>query len=239
MYAYTDAFHLAMVYRPQAKRVLFIGGGAATGPKQFRAFYPQVHVDVVEIDPVVVEVAQKYFSFKPDSRTTVTVRDGRRFLVTTRNRYDAIIVDAYYAESIPFHVTTVEFMRVLKRRLNPGGVAIFNVIGSLSGEDSKLVRSEYRTIRQVFPYCGVFPILEEWEEPDLFSATTSRNVMLVAADKALSPAEVRRRTAALKNARLPHLPRVAAAFTNRTLPTADVPLLSDDFAPVDRLIPIP
>jgi spermidine synthase len=239
MYAYTDAFHLAMVYQPQAKRVLFIGGGAATGPKQFRAFYPEVHVDVVEIDPVVIDVAQKYFSFKPDARTTVTVRDGRRFLVTTRNRYDAIIVDAYYAESIPFHVTTVEFMRVLKRRLNPGGVAIFNVIGSLSGEDSKLVRSEYRTIKQVFPYCGVFPILQAWEEPDRFSTTTVRNVMLVAADKALSPAEVRRRAAALKNARLPHLQHVAAAFKNQALPTSDVPLLSDDYAPVDRLIPIP
>ena len=33
------------------KRVLFIGGGAATGPKQFRAFYPEAQIDVAEIDP--------------------------------------------------------------------------------------------------------------------------------------------------------------------------------------------
>jgi len=213
--------------------------GAATGPKQFRSFYPELQVDVVEIDPEVVSVAKRFFSFEPDARTSVTVQDGRRFLVTTRNQYDAIIVDAYYAESIPFHVTTVEFMQLLKRRLNPGGVGIFNMIGSVAGEDSKLVRSEYKTIRQVFRSCGYFPILQEREQPYDYSPTDVRNVILVASEQPLAPAEVRRRAAALKNARLPNLSPAAAAFDGRPLPTGDVPLLSDDFAPVDRLIPVP
>jgi spermidine synthase len=239
MYAYTDGFHLAPVYCPNLKRVLFIGGGAATGPKQFRAFYPRVQVDVVEIDPAVIAAARRFFSFKPDARTAVTIQDGRRFLMTTHEQYDAIIVDAYYAESIPFHVTTVEFMRLLKRRLNPGGVAIFNVIGSLAGSNSQLVRSEYKTIGQVFRSCAVFPILEAGEPSHDYSRTEVRNVLLVATEQPLAPAEVRRRAAALKNSRLPHLPEIAAAFDGRPLPTRDVPLLSDDFAPVDRLIPVP
>jgi hypothetical protein len=50
---------------------------------------------------------------------------------------------------------------------------------------------------------------------------------------------VRRRAAALKNQRLPYLQTIASAFDGRPLPTRDVPLLSDDFAPVDRLIPVP
>lgn len=239
MYAYTDAFHLAKVYQPNLKRVLFIGGGAATGPKQFRSFYPEVHVDVVEIDPEVVAVAKRFFGFKPDDRTTVKVQDGRRFLMTTRNRYDAIIVDAYYARSIPFHLTTLEFMQALKRRLNPGGVAVFNVIGSVTGRNSQLVRSEYKTIRRVFRSCAHFPILHSGEGPSDYSPTAVRNVMLVASEAALPAAEVRKRAAALKNPRLPHLTRLAAAYNGRTLPTGDVPLLSDDFAPVDRLIPVP
>ncbi len=239
MYPYTDGFHLAPIYRPGLKRVLFIGGGAATGPKQFLAFYPGVQVDVAEIDPAVIAVAQRYFDFKPDARTAVTIRDGRRFLITTRNLYDAIIVDAYYADSIPFHVTTVEFMRLVKQRLAPGGVAIFNMIGSMTGRNSQLVRSEYKTILAAFRSCAVFPILEEGEQPRGFSPTEVRNVLLVASDAPLAPAEVRRRAAAVKNSRLPHLHEIAAAFDGRPLPTADVPLLSDDFAPVDRLIPVP
>jgi spermidine synthase len=239
MYAYTDAFHLAPVYRPGLKRALFIGAGAATGPKQFRSFYPGVQVDVVEIDPEVIAVAKRFFSFKPDARTSVTVKDGRRFLMTTRNRYDAIMVDAYYARSIPFHLTTIEFMRVLQRRLNPGGVAIFNVIGSLSGRNSQLVRSEIKTIQRVFRSCAFFPILHPGEEPDDYSSTAVRNVMLVASEAPLPAAEVRKRAAALKNPRLPYLSRLAAAYDGRSLPTGDVPLLSDDYAPVDRLIPVP
>jgi spermidine synthase len=239
MYAYTDGFHLAPVYRPGLKHVLFIGAGGTTGPKQFRAFYPEAQIDVVEIDPAVIDVARRYFSFKPDVRLNVTVRDGRRFLMTTRNQYDAIIVDAYYADSIPFHVTTVEFMRLLKRRLNPGGVGLFNVIGSLTGKDSQLVRSEYKTIGRAFRSCAVFPILQPEEQPGSVSPTEIRNVILVATEEPLAPSEVRRRAAALKNSRLPYLTDIAAAYTGRPLPTGDVPLLSDDFAPVDRLIPVP
>jgi spermidine synthase len=239
MYAYTDGFHLAPVYDPAMKRVLFIGGGAATGPKQFRAFYPAVHIDIVDIDPAVVAVARRFFDFRPDAQTEVTVQDGRRFLMTTRHRYDAIMVDAYYADSIPFHVTTVEFMGIVRRRLNPGGVAVFNIIGSMTGRNSQLVRSEYKTIRQVFPTCAVFPILEAGERPEDYSRTDVRNVILVASEQPLSPEEVRRRVAAVKNPRLPYLKNIAAAFDGRPLPTGGVPLLSDDFAPVDRMIPVP
>jgi spermidine synthase len=239
MYAYTDGFHLAPIYRPGLKRVLFIGGGAATGPKQFHAFYPQVEVDVAEIDPAVIAVARRFFSFQPDARTTVTIQDGRQFLMTTRSLYDAIIVDAYYAESIPFHVTTVEFMRLLKRRLNPGGAAIFNVIGSMRGSNSQLVRSEYKTIGQVFRSCAVFPILEAGEQSRDYSRRAVRNVLLVATEAPLTAVEVRRRAAALKNQRLPYLQEIAGAYDGQPLPTHDVPLLSDDFAPIDRLIPMP
>ena len=239
MYTYTDGFHLAPLYRPGLKRVLFVGGGAATGPKQFRAFYPEVQVDVVEIDPAVIAAAEKFFSFKPDAHASVTIQDGRRYLMTTAQSYDAIIVDAYYADSIPFQVTTVEFMRLLKRRLTPGGVALFNIIGSLTGSNSQLVRSEYKTIGQAFRSCAVFPILEPGEQPQHYSPTEVRNVLLVATERPLSPEEVQRRAKGVHNPHLPFLHEIAAAFDGRPLPTQGVPILSDDYAPVDRMIPVP
>jgi spermidine synthase len=239
-FRYTDAFPLAFVYQPAAKRVLFIGCGAATGPKQFQKFYPDVTVEVVEIDPEVVEVAKRYFSFAPAAKTRVAVSDGRVFLNGSRDQYDAIIVDAYYADAIPFHLTTVEFMRTLQRRLAPGGVALFNVIGSLEERASKLVRSEYKTIRKVFPSCSVFPILQEDETPASYSRERVRNVILVATTSPrLEPAEVVRRAARLKNPRLPYVGLIASSYEPKELPTADVPLLTDDFAPVNNLIPIP
>jgi spermidine synthase len=239
-FAYTDAFHLAFVYQPNVRRALFIGLGAGTGPKQFQKWYPNVAIDVVEIDPVVVEVAKRHFAFAPNGKTKVSVADGRVFLNDTRETYDAILVDAYYADAIPFHLTTVEFMRLVQRRLAPGGVAIFNMIGGVQGPASKLVRSEFKTIRRVFPQCAIFPVLEEWEKPADYSKERVRNVMLVATSGAPLPAaEVARRAARLKNPRLPNLGKIAAAYRSEELPAKDVPLLTDDFAPVDNLIPIP
>jgi spermidine synthase len=238
-FRYTDGFHLAKAYQPKIRRVLFIGMGAATGPKQFRKFYPDVEVEAVEIDPEVVAVAKRFFHFAPDAKTKVHVADGRVFLNGARGSYDAILVDAYYAEAIPFHLTTVEFMRLLKRRLAPGGVALFNVIGSLEGRGSRLMRSEWKTVSRVFPTCAIHPVPDEGETARSVSRERIRNVMLVATDTpALSRNEVIRRAASLKNARTPFLSSIAAALVTTSLQVADVPILSDDYAPVNNLVPV-
>jgi spermidine synthase len=239
-YRYTDGFHLGPAHFPEAKSALFIGCGAATVPKQFRKFYPQMQVDVVEIDPVVVEVAKKYFGFQPDAKTRVEVQDGRVFLAGTKRTYDLIYMDAYYADAVPFHLTTVEFMRIIKSHLSPNGVAVFNIISAMEGSDSKLARSEYRTIRKVFPTCSVFPIIDGDEKPQQYSKSRVRNVIMVATDRpALGPQELSQRVARLKNARLPYLETIAASYHAAELPTRDVPELTDDFAPVDNLLPLP
>lgn len=238
-FRYTDAFHLAFAYNPGIRRVLFIGMGAGTGPKQFRSFYPNVTVESVEIDPEVVNVAKRYFNFTTDAKSKVHVLDGRVFLNRTRETYDAIFVDAYYSEAIPFHLTTVEFMRLLKRRLAPGGVAWFNLIGGLEDRGSRLVRSGWKTITTVFPTCAVFPVLEAGETPDKYARGRIRNVILIATDRpALSRSQVIQRAAKLKNPRIPYLPSIAAALVPSGLQVADVPLLSDDYAPVNNLVPV-
>jgi spermidine synthase len=149
-------------------------------------------------------------------------------------------VDAYYADSVPFHLTTVEFMKVLKAHLSPNGVAIFNVIGAMEGSDSKMVRSEYRTIRKVFPTCAVFPIIDSDEKPQQYSKSRVRNVIMIATDRpALGAQELAQRAARLKNARLPMLEQIAASYFAGEMATRDVPELTDDFAPVDNLVPLP
>jgi spermidine synthase len=52
---YTKYFPLGFVFNPTAKKVLFVGGGGFSGPKYFLKTYPNVTVDVVEIDPVVID----------------------------------------------------------------------------------------------------------------------------------------------------------------------------------------
>src|SRR5512135_1148017 len=63
----------------EPKDVLFVGLGAGAMPRYFTRRYPDAVIDIAEIDPDMVSVAQKYFYFKEDEKMKVHVEDGRFF----------------------------------------------------------------------------------------------------------------------------------------------------------------
>ena len=95
--------------------------------------------------------AYRWFALPRDNRLKVDVEDGRRWLQRNDARWDVMVIDAFYADSIPFHLTTVEFLELARSRLTPGGVIVTNIIGAIAGEQSRLLRSLTRTYRTVFP----------------------------------------------------------------------------------------
>jgi len=235
VFRYTDGFHLAFLAKPSIKRVLVIGLGGATGPKQIRAFYPGVSVDVAEIDPAVLQIARRYFALKTDSRLRVTVRDGRMFLRRTNTMYDAIMLDAYYQDGVPFHLTTQEFMRIVKEHLTPGGVVVANMIGSIAGSHSDIVRSQYKTMASVFGSGYWFPVLEA--EESRLTSFDRRNIMLLFANGPLpSVAQMRARLRQVQRREIPALGILMEYVRTSPPQTSDVPLLTDDYAPVDNLL---
>ena len=197
-----------------------------------RRDFPRIDVRVVEIDPDVVEVARKWFAF-PRS-IPVTVEDGRRYLERSDERYDVIAIDAYYADAIPFHLTTREFLETVRSRLKPGGVVVSNVIGSVRGEGSKLVRSFVRTYREVFPTVALHPVYARGDDAFMVS-----NIILVASTGA-APDEgaLRTRWHGLRasNPLAPDLDRVIEGRYDGDIPVNDVPTLVDDYAPTDALL---
>ena len=147
---YPDYLHLAMTIKPDATRVLVLGLGGGTVTKRYWRDYPDVRVDTVEIDPGVVDVARRYFDLPTDARIRIFTEDARRYVQRTTETYDVVIVDAYYADSLPFHLTTSEFFREVKAHMSPDGVVAYNCIGSVEGDYSKLFRSMYRTVGDVW-----------------------------------------------------------------------------------------
>jgi spermidine synthase len=156
VFRYTDYFNLAFLFNPGAMRVLFIGGGGFSGPKQFLEYYPHVTVDVVEIDPDVVAVAREHFRVTDDPRLRVFVMDGRSFL-REAGIYDVVVLDAYSKTYVPFHLMTREFFEVLDEHLSPEGVVVSNLISSLIGDTSELLKAEVNTIAGVLPQIYLFP----------------------------------------------------------------------------------
>ncbi len=226
---YTEYFHLGMMFNPSAENILFVGGGGFTGPKNFLTLYPDTKVDVIEIDPDVIEAAKTYFNLEEDSRLTVFNDDARKHLSTFDKKYDLIVLDAYATNYVPYHLMTDEFFEILEERLSPEGVVVSNFIGSIEGENSQLFRAIYKTMKQTFPVLYIFPTEN--------SPTNVQNIMIVSSN---NPYEFDRITLLelAKNSPADYLVDELSKknhFYEGAIKTSDVPFLTDQLNPSEVL----
>lgn len=182
-FEYPGYFHIALAMKPDAARTLVIGLGGASVVKRMWRDYPEMRVDAVELDPDVVDVAQRFFALPEDERIRVFVDDGRRFIETCPDTYDIVVVDAFDEDRVPRPLTTDEFMRTMRDRLAPDGVVAYNFIGAVKGERSKPFRSLHRTLSNVWRSVTVFVVSEGVD-------TEGTNLILFATDAQLSADEL-------------------------------------------------
>lgn len=154
LFEFTQMGFVALAFMDRdPKDVLFVGLGAGAMPKYFAGRYPDSVIDIAEIDPDMLAAAQKYFYFKEDHRMKVHVQDGRLFVKRTKKKYDWIILDAYQNDYIPFHLTTLEFLKEVKSRLNDNGVVVANITSPFR---NKFFDSMVMTYKKAFPHLIIF-----------------------------------------------------------------------------------
>lgn len=159
VFDYTKYNVLYKVFKPDVKRILVIGGGAYSIPKTLLKALPNATIDVSEIEPSLYPLAQRYFNVKKTERLNNYTIDGRRFLHDTDKKYDFILGDAYYSlYSIPAHLTTQDFFKLVRDKLTPDGLFIANLIGDLSHQKPSLILSEIKTFQSVFPNSYFFAV---------------------------------------------------------------------------------
>lgn len=249
VFPYTSFLHLGVVAHPQPERVLFIGLGGGSAPMKFLHDYSSLQtVDVVEIDPEVVKVARTYFALPEDPRLRVVTQDGRLFVQQAVEKivrgqqppYDLVVIDAYSASTIPYHLTTREFLQVVRQVLGPDGVVVSNIIGTLTGPNSSLFRAMTRTFDAVFPQRYIFPVYG-WDGMD---DTAEQNIILIATvdprfrskatwQKQADELSAREMIGEKVSVFVRHLGDHPMVSQETWL--ADVPILTDDYAPVDTL----
>lgn len=233
-FEYTEYFHLPWLWHTQMSRVLMIGLGGGSTQRAYAHYYPEVTVETVEIDPLVVQVARDYFGFKESPRQRVVVQDGRVHLRRDRTVQDAILLDAYsenrYGAFVPPHLTTREFFELTRQRLATNGVLAFNVMGTFHGWRADILGSIYQTLTRVFPQVHMFP------------AKSSLNVVVIAvnSDRKLSQAELKQRAEGLIRSGRIRLPtfreRLAVMRSDPPPAFKQCRVLTDDFAPVERML---
>jgi spermidine synthase len=144
---------LAFVEAPL--RMLVVGLGGGTLPVFLHRHWPQALVEAVDIDPDVVDAARRFFGFREDAGLRAYVSDGRRFVAARPDRYDLVFLDAYGADSIPYHLTTREFLTAVRASLRSGGAVVANL---WSRDSNRLYDSMVRTYHDVFEEVVVFDV---------------------------------------------------------------------------------
>lgn len=223
VYEYTAMMMLVSGYVDAPKKILVVGLGGGTVTRTLRLVYPDAEITNVEFDPEIVAMARRYFDYAEDGRMKLVVEDARRWLRGTTERFDMILLDAYHGGYIPFHLTTREFLEIVRERLSQGGVVCSN-----TWIDQDLADRESATYHAVF---GDF---------HHYVGKLSTNRIIVAAPGALpSPEEVRNRLAALETSRKPERLDLQDMFDAHFTPNPTWPagtkILTDDHAPVNLL----
>jgi len=162
---YTRVMPVALAAVGKPKRILIVGLGGGSIPNFLHKHYPDTHIDVVDIDPLVVEVAKKYFGFRQDKTLRVHVADGRAFIEKCKKPYDIIFLDAYGADDIPYALATREFLQAVRKAVTPKGVVATNLMDRSS---NRLYDSMIRTYIDVF------------DEVHVVDVRNSGNVILLA-----------------------------------------------------------
>lgn len=230
---YTDGLALSLAFAPRARRVVVIGLGAGMVPTLLAGRAPEIETTSIEIDPEVVVVARKYFAFAPDANDRVLVGDGRRELDRQVDGADVILVDAYFSDSLPFHLVTKEFDELCARKLGPDGVVAVNFGGELTGARNQLFWAALRTLGEVFPRVYVF-------SAELKAGTTPfKHTAIVVATRSperLDPGTIADRARAVAG-RLgrPPVAEWAGRLYEGEIRTGDVPVLTDAYSPTDAL----
>lgn len=160
-----QAIHFPMLQKPQARKVLLLGGGF-NGSLEELLKYPEASVDYVELDPGLVKLARKYFQnrepFFSHPRVSIKTTDGRNFLHhQPQASYEVIICQLPEPVSLQLNrFYSVEFFYLVKSRLSEGGIFSFSVPASenyLSDELAEFLASLYYSLTGVFEEVKMLP----------------------------------------------------------------------------------
>lgn len=152
---YARLLPACLVFSEKPVRVLIVGLGGATLPRFLHRHFPEMMIDVVELDPDVVALAKEFCGLCEDARLRVFVGDGRDFIEASSGGYDVIILDGFDIDSIPAHLSTLEFLQAVRKALASGGVAIANIWGR---GINPLYGSMLRTYEAAFDEVYIFDV---------------------------------------------------------------------------------
>ena len=152
--------HVPMAVHPLVKKVLVIGAGDGGVIRELTR-YPEIeHIDMVEIDPLVVEVCRKYLPKTAcrldDPRLSIHYEDGLKYVRFKENEYDLIIVDSTDPFGPGEGLFTKEFYGNCFKALRDDGIMVNQHESPFYEEDAAAMQRAHKRIVDSFPISRVY-----------------------------------------------------------------------------------
>jgi spermidine synthase len=160
-----DFVHFPMLFHEKPESILILNGGAG-GMIHEILKYPVKRMDYVELDPLLLKLFQEFptsltQSELSDKRVKIHYMDGRLFVQRTGGRFDIIFIGLSAPQSLQTNrLFSSEFFAMVKRKMNPHGILVLSLPGSLtyiSPELRDLNGCILDTLKSVFGSVRIIP----------------------------------------------------------------------------------
>lgn len=152
--------HVPMAVHPNAKKILVIGGGDGGAVRELTQYRHVEHIDLVEIDELVVEVCKKYLPQVAgrlnDERVYIHFEDGMKYIRGCKNEYDLIIIDSTDPFGPGEGLFTKEFYGNCYKALKEDGIMVNQNESPFYEEDALAMQRAHKRIVETFPISRVY-----------------------------------------------------------------------------------
>lgn len=214
---YSKMMLASLLFQSSPKRILMMGLGGGSISNILHHVFPETHIDVVEVDPNVIDICKRFFYLRETKNYQIHPMDARIFIKSQigKKTYDLILLDAFKSGSVPFHLKTEEFYEEILEVLSPNGVVASNLYGK-----SNLKKPSDRTTFET-----LFGNLYFFEDPDQVATV----LIATNQERFWSEEDIRRAADALKVQVPFSMPVVAAMYRPELLGPACGEKFLDDF----------
>lgn len=162
--------HPAVICHPDPKQVLVIGGGDGCILRELLRYNAITAIDFVELDEGVIRCVKKYFAHLnqnafDDSRVTVHIADGRKYVEKTSNRYDIVIMDMTDPFGPSKFLYTREFFQSVKKVFkDENGIFVMHSESPVSRPAAfasiiKTLSAVFRYVTPLYIYIQMYAVL--------------------------------------------------------------------------------
>ncbi|MGB5736913.1 MAG: fused MFS/spermidine synthase, partial [Thiohalocapsa sp.] len=204
----------------QGLRWFFAGGGAYSQPRALEALSPASDITIAELDPAVTQAAVDQLYLDP-AQMRILHQDARLALQAETGPFDVIVGDVFHDVAIPYHLVTQEFAALVRERLTPDGLYLMNVVDAFP--NPRLIKAIVKTLQTEFQHVDL------WMDrvPDAERVT----FIVTASNAARLPKTVNARVGFERS-----WSRMTEDLLAYGTSPDQLPVLTDDYAPVERLI---